>query len=236
MKSKRTADYRELLRASRWFHDLPQPFQDSLVSMGVLREVSCGTVLFGRGEAGTGLFGVLRGQLRACGIGAEGQEALLTVVEPPSWVGEVAIFDGLPRTHDLVAETDALVVHIPQEPLLGLLAKEPSYWRNLGVLLTMKLRLAFIAMEDTQLLPIAERVSRRLVMIAEGYGEWADGSTRQVGVSQETLATMLASSRQTVNQVLKNLEGQGLVRLKYGRVEILDLKGLRRSLAAASRT
>jgi len=233
MKSKRTADYRELLRASRWFHDLPQPFQESLVSIGVLREVSSGAVLFTRGEPGNGIFGILRGQLRACGTGADGKEALLTIVEPPSWVGEIAIFDGLPRTHDLVADTDALVVPVPQELLLSVLAREPSYWRNLAVLLTTKLRLAFVAMEDTQLLPIAQRVNRRLVMIAEGYGEWADGSTRQVGVSQETLATMLASSRQTVNHVLKNLEAEGLVRLKYGRVEILDLKGLRRLLQAA---
>jgi CRP/FNR family cyclic AMP-dependent transcriptional regulator len=233
MKSKRTADYRELLRASRWFHDLPQPFQESLVSIGVLREINKGAVLFTRGEPGNGIFGILRGQLRACGTAADGKEALLTIVEPPSWVGEIAIFDGLPRTHDLVADTDALVVHVPQEPLLSVLTREPSYWRNLAALLTMKLRLAFVAMEDTQLLPIAQRVNRRLVMIAEGYGEWADGSTRQVGVSQETLATMLASSRQTVNHVLKNLETQGLVRLKYGRVEILDLKGLRRLLQAS---
>jgi Mn-dependent DtxR family transcriptional regulator len=40
---------------------------------------------------------------------------------------------------------------------------------------------------------------------------------------------MLSTSRQTVNQLLKALEADGLVRLKYGRVEILDLKGLRRA-------
>jgi CRP/FNR family cyclic AMP-dependent transcriptional regulator len=232
MKSKQMGDFRQLLRASRWFHDLPQPFQDSLVAIGVVREVARGTVLFSRGDPGSGMFGVLQGQLRAGGTGDDGREALLTIVEPPSWVGEIPLFDGLPRTHDLVAETQALVAYIPQEPLLEVLAKEPRYWRDLAMLLTMKLRLAFVGMEDTQLLPIAQRVTRRLVMIAEGYGEWADGSTRQVGVSQETLATMLASSRQTVNHVLKNLEAQSLVRLKYGRVEIVDLKGLRRLVRA----
>jgi CRP-like cAMP-binding protein len=84
-------------------------------------------------------------------------------------------------------------------------------------------------MEDTLLLPAAPRLTRRLVLIAEGYGEWSDGHTRQAEVTQETLATMLGMSRQTVNQLLKALEVEGLVRLKYGRVEILDLKGLRRA-------
>jgi CRP/FNR family cyclic AMP-dependent transcriptional regulator len=230
MARKRVADYRELLRAGRWFRALPEAFQDALVSIGVLREVHPANVLFARGHASNGMFGVLEGQLRASGTDDDGRLALLTIVEPPTWVGEIPLFDGLPRTHDLIAETDALVVHVPQEPLVALLEREPRYWRDMALLLTAKLRLAFTSMEDSQLLPIAARVTHRLVLIAEGYGEWSDGSTRQVGVSQETLATMLSTSRQTVNQVLKKLEAQGLVRLQYGRVEIVDLKGLRKTL------
>ncbi len=227
-------EYRELLRAGRWFRTLPTPFQESIVSIGVLRQVGPGTALFRRGDAGNGMFGLLRGQVRASGTDEEGEEAILTIVEPPSWVGEIPIFDDLPRTHDLIAETEALVVHVPQAELLALLAKEPRYWQDLARLLTMKLRLAFAGMEDSQLLPISARVARRLVLIAEGYGEWFDGSARQVGVSQETLALMLATSRQTVNHVLKNLEAKGWVRLRYGRVEIVDLVSLRRSFSRIS--
>jgi CRP-like cAMP-binding protein len=231
MSPKRVADYRELLRAGRWFRGLPEPFQDGLVSIGVLREVMPGEVLFGRGDSCNGMFGVLEGKLRASGTDADGDEALLTIVEPPSWVGEIPLFDGLPRTHDLIAEGPASVVHVPQEPLFAILEAEPRYWRDLALLLTAKLRLAFIGMEDTMLLPASARLIRRLVLITEGYGEWSDHRTRQVEVSQETLATMLAVSRQTVNLLLKALEAEGLVRLKYGRVEILDLKGLRRALS-----
>jgi CRP-like cAMP-binding protein len=176
------------------------------------------------------MFAVLEGQLRACGVDDDGKQALLTVVEPPSWVGEIPLFDGLPRTHDLIADTEGLVVHVPQEPLLAFLDREPSCWRHLALLLTAKLRLAFASMEDAQRLPLAARVTRRLVLIAEGYGEWSDRSAREVGVSQETLAAMLSTSRQTVNQVLKGLEASGLVKLQYGRVEIVDLDGLRTTL------
>ena len=232
MTRKGVGDYRELLRAGRWFRSLPQPLQDALISISILRELHPKALLFSRGDVSNGIFGVLRGQLRASGTDDDGRTALLTIVEPPSWVGEIPLFDGLPRTHDLIAETDALVVHVPQEPLLALLDREPRYWRDLALLLAGKLRLAFATMEDSQLLPIAARVTRRLVLIAEGYGEWSDSSTREVGVSQQTLATMLSMSRQTVNQVLKTLEAKGWVRLAYGRVDIVDLKGLRRSLKA----
>jgi CRP-like cAMP-binding protein len=77
-------------------------------------------------------------------------------------------------------------------------------------------------------MPLAVRVSRRLVLFAERYGEWTDRSSRMVDVRQEQLATMLSVSRQTVNQALKELEAKGLVRLAYGKVEIVDLEALRR--------
>ena len=38
---------------------------------------------------------------------------------------------------------------------------------------------------------------------------------------------MLAISRQTTNQILKELETQGILRLAYGGIEIIDLARLR---------
>ena len=62
--------------------------------------------------------------------------------------------------------------------------------------------------------------------MAEGYGERTHLS-RTVEVSQEQLAMMVSTSRQTANHLLKELESRGLIRLQYGSIEILDLEGLR---------
>jgi CRP/FNR family transcriptional regulator, cyclic AMP receptor protein len=43
-----------------------------------------------------------------------------------------------------------------------------------------------------------------------------------VSVPQEDLALMLALSRQTVNQILRQFERDGLVVLRYGQIEIAD--------------
>jgi CRP-like cAMP-binding protein len=198
--------------------------------MGVLRPVAARQPIFFRGEDNTGMFCVLEGQLRASGTDDDGRTALLTVVEPPEWVGEIPLFDDLPRTHDVTAETDGLLVHLPHEPLLAFLEREPRYWRDMARLVVTKLRIAFAAMEDAQLLPIGSRLTRRLVQLAEGHGERKDVSRREVGVSQEMLAAMLSTSRQTVNQGLKELEAKGWVKLAYGRVEIVDLARLKASL------
>ena len=230
MTQKKAAHYRELLRSGRWFRGLTPSHQEVILSMARVRELAAGTVLFSRGDPSNGIFGVLDGQLRASGTDEEGRRAVLTMVEPPSWVGEISVFDGLPRTHDLVVEADARVVHVPQEPLLDFLDREPRFWRELAILMASKLRLSFEAIEQGQILSLDVRLARRLVWMADGYGEWSEGVRREVHVSQDTLAQMLSTSRQTVNQLLKAFEMQGWIRLSYGRVEIVDIAALRRSM------
>jgi CRP-like cAMP-binding protein len=225
----RTAkEYRELLRSGRWFAGLPDALQARLVDGAVLRSLRARQPLFARGDDADGLYAVLDGSIRVSGSSPSGREALLTLLEPPSWFGEISIFDGAPRTHDAVAESDALVLHVPKPALDAILDDEPRWWRELGLLLTAKLRLAFTAMEDMALLPIAVRLARRIALMAEGYGE-REHQRRAVEVSQEQLAQMLSTSRQTANQLLKELEARGLIRLSYGTIEILDLDGLRRA-------
>lgn len=220
-------DYRELLRSGRWFQALPVAFQDRLLDGAVVRELGPEGRLFSRGDPPDGLYAVLEGNLRVVGLSESGKEAVLAVVEPPQWFGEIAVFDRLPRTHDAIAVTDARALHVPSKALDALLAEHPAWWRELGLLVTAKLRMAFAVMEDMTLLPLAPRVARRLALMAEGYGEFADRSQRVVKLRQEVLAGMVSASRQTVNGVLKDLEARGLIKLAYGEIELLDLAGLK---------
>ncbi len=82
-------------------------------------------------------------------------------------------------------------------------------------------------LEETALLPAAERVARRLLLMAGGYGDLRLGTRRVLRVPQEQLAQLLALSRQTVNQVLKDFQARGILKVAYGEIELLDLDGLR---------
>ena len=104
-------------------------------------------------------------------------------------------------------------------------------WRDMALLMSQKLRLTFINIEQLSLMPASVRVAHRLLMIAEGYGDIEQ--VRQVlQLPQEDLAAMLSLSRQTTNALLKDLQGQGIVRLGYGEIEILDPQRLREAAHA----
>ena len=56
--------------------------------------------------------GVAQGAVRVSSVSLSGKQVTLTYVEPGTWFGDIALFDGLPRTHDANAhgETTLLVV------------------------------------------------------------------------------------------------------------------------------
>ncbi|MBN3766239.1 Crp/Fnr family transcriptional regulator [Burkholderia sp. Ac-20365] len=217
-----------LLDRSAWFRTAPDALRTQLLELGRTRQLPAGQRLFNRGDADDGFYCVLDGLMRIGAASASGKEALLAVIEPVNWFGEIALFDGQTRTHDAYAERDTLLFHVPRAPLTALLQRTPAFWHAFGLLLTHKLRLAFDAIEEAALLPAAQRIARRLLLMAEGYGGSDAGALRRVlKVPQEDLAMMLALSRQTTNQILRQFETQGALALRYAEIEIVDAEKLR---------
>lgn len=217
-----TPDILSLLRADPWFGSVPKAFEHDLLSLATPRRLQSGEHLFFRGDAPDGLYAMLDGTLRVSGVTEAGKEAILSLVDAPSWFGEIALFDRLPRTHNAVAEGVVKVLHVPQPDLLALLDRCPHYWRELGVLMALRLRLTFISMEDLALLPAETRLARRLVWLVEASALTPSEGPCVVPISQTQLGLMLSLSRQTTNQVLQALQDQGVLRVAYGRIEVLD--------------
>ncbi|MBI5927506.1 MAG: Crp/Fnr family transcriptional regulator [Aquabacterium sp.] len=221
-----TPDVLAMLRADPWFGSVPKDFERDLLSLATPRRLKHGEHLFFRGDAPDGLYAILEGTLRVSGVTEAGKEAILSLVDAPSWFGEIALFDRLPRTHNAVAEGAVKLLHIPQQDLLTLLGRAPHYWRELGVLMALRLRLTFISMEDLALLPAEARLARRLVWLVEASALTPSEGVCVVPISQTQLGLMLSLSRQTTNQVLQSLQDQGVLRVAYGRIEVLDRQRL----------
>ncbi|HEY1997235.1 Crp/Fnr family transcriptional regulator [Paraburkholderia sp.] len=226
MESSSLNRYRLQLETTSWFRGLPVELRDYLICHANLVTLEKGQYLYRRGEQSYGLYAVLGGALAFGTVGMDGKEALLAVLGPTAWVGEISLFDGLPRPNDATAVSRTLLLHVPEAALQELLDSTPRYWRNFALLMAQRLRVSFENSEAIALLPAAQRVANRLLMIAGGYSGLNAAQSR-IRLSQDSLASMVALSRQTTNQLLRNLENQRIVSLKSGEIAILDFDRLR---------
>lgn len=224
--------YLPVLNTGRWFARLPAEFSAALLRMARVRQLASGEVLFLRDSPPCGLYAVVAGSIRISGQSGRGddaREALLVVLPPPQWFGEITVFDGATRTHHAHAAEPSTLLQVPQAELRAWLQDHPQHWRDLALLMADKLRLAFQTMEEQTVLSAPLRLARRLVVMAEGYGvQGGQGGTRRVlAVTQQELALMIGISRQTTNEILKEMEARGILRVRRGGLEILSLPALR---------
>jgi CRP-like cAMP-binding protein len=154
-------------------------------------------------------------------------------VEPGTWFGDIALFDGLPRTHDANAHGETTLLVVRKADFKELLAQHVELYDALLRLNCRRLRLLFDVVEDLNTRPLASRLAKQILLLARSYGV-EQGEEVRIGLqlAQEDLAQLLGASRQRVNQELKGFERDGAVRIEPTRLVVLSKSKL---LGIASR-
>ena len=205
-----------------WFSELPPIFQTFILEKSQLLHAEKDQKIFLSGDIFNGLYAVLEGSVRLGYIDIQGKEAVAAIVEPIMWFGEISLVDQQPRSHDAIATRKSVILHIHAQEMIQLLNDHPQFWFYIAKLTSQKLRFAFLELISIQTQTIYQRLAQRLLVILGGYGNHLHIENNIIHLSQEQLAQMLVCSRQTINQELQNLEKQGVIKITFKRIEVID--------------
>jgi sulfate permease, SulP family len=112
---------------------VPEPDGDSLAGMpSGLRahlehvELPDGTVLIHQGESPDDVYVLASGRLRVETLTERGTRMRLRTLRPGVVVGEVAMYSGVPRTADVVAETPSVVLKLSKDSIERMETEDPE--------------------------------------------------------------------------------------------------------------
>lgn len=108
------------LTQSPLFRNLDEVERAQILIIGQKRQVAADEVIFREGDAGDGLFIVLKGSVRISKRGATGEEAL-AVLAPPAYFGEMALIDLAARAADAIANEPSELFFIPLQDLRSII-------------------------------------------------------------------------------------------------------------------
>jgi CRP-like cAMP-binding protein len=216
---------RQALQASLWVSALTPQELGRVEAELAERAVPAGGYVCRKGEAVSHWIGVIDGLVKLGTVSAQGKVATLAGVPSGGWFGEGSLLKSEPRRYDAVALRDSRVALMPRATFNRLL--DTSIGFNRFLLNQLNERLAqFIAMLEYERLAEPEaRVARCLSWVFNPF--LYPGVGQKLQVSQEEIGNLAGISRQRVNQALQALEKEGLLRIEYGGVTILNLEGLR---------
>jgi len=218
-----TPDERHNIESGGWFARLSRSLRDDILSRAIVRRLADGALLSSRGEPAGSWCGVANGAVRISSVSLSGKQITLTYVEPGVWFGDMALFDGLPRTHDANVHGETTLLVVRKADFKELLSQHVELYDALLNLNCRRLRLMYDLVQDLNTMPLAARLAKQLLILARSYGI-NEGEEIRIGLqlAQEDLAQLLGASRQRVNQELKNFERNGAVRIEPTRLIVLS--------------
>ena len=107
------------LEDSRLARHLDGPARALLVAGAIKRSYGAGAILFEEGAQGDGVYVVEQGLVEIAARSVPGRLHRLAVMEPGDYFGEMAVFDGGPRSASAIASGAVTAFFIPSAALLA---------------------------------------------------------------------------------------------------------------------
>ena len=187
------------------------------------REYGAGEVIFHAGEPGYTCHIIVKGRVRIYVIGEDGHELSVSIFGPGEIIGEMALFEDLPRSASVETIEPTTTLELHQNVLLHGLERSPTLARSLLRALSERLRHMTEEAEGLASLTVSDRLIARLRRLAEWSGRpVTDGVRITLPMTQQELAALVGTSRESVNRALATLRRQGKVRLDNGWIILLD--------------
>ena len=170
-------------------------------------------------------FGVVDGLLKMSNDASGGTSITFTGVPSGAWFGEGTLLKREAYRYNIQALRKSLVAGLPVDTFHHLLDHSISF--NRFVMNQLNERLAqFIAAREIDRMNSPDlRVARSLAALFNPA--LYPGVGQVLRITQQELAYLVGLSRQRVNEALATLQAQGLIRVEYGGLRVLNLQALR---------
>ena len=225
-----TIEEREAVNAGRWFSSLSPSLRHDILRCAYVKRLKDGVLIAARGDSPEEWMACAKGAVRVSSTALSGKQITFTYVEPGIWFGDVSIFDGDRRTHDCYAHGETTTLNVAKSDFKKILSQHVEFSEAMLRLQARRIRQLYGLVEDLNTLPLRARLAKQLNHLLRSYGVPSLSDAKAIRISlqlaQEELAQLLGASRQRVNQELKQMEREQIIRIEPGGLVVLDRDAL----------
>ena len=194
------------------FAALPINAIEDLTARVTVKKVNAGSAVVSQDEPGDAMFVIMTGRVKVVIFGESGREVTLSLLRAGESFGEMSLFDQAPRSaHCLAVEPTTLLV-LSREDLLKHIQAHARTGLNLLGEMARRLRRADQTIAQLALCDVNERLIHRLVGLAREEGaSGPEGLMVRRRPTQQELANMIGSCRETISRAFNQLARDGLI-------------------------
>lgn len=204
------------------------PAADLTVLDGSLRvrDYARGEMVVRHLDTGSDVYVLFDGQLLANQFSASGREISYRRIVAGNYFGELAAVDGLARSVNIVALTEAKVGMVPGSVFRGLLDTSPALARALLADMATRVRDLSNRLFETSAVTVPFRVDAEIIRLAMAAGVEANRATIALPPTHAELAALVGGQREAVTREIGKLIDAGLVDKRGRSLIVLDVDGV----------
>ena len=196
------------------FSNLGEQDIAQLEAIGQERSVAKNTMVINEGDDTDCLYIVLKGKAHALRSDESGRQLIVNRFGPFDYFGEMSFFDSHARCATVITKSKCTLMILPRKAFTDFAGRHPEIYTNVIQALLEKLRKATQQIEELAFLDVYGRLARVLI-----ENQNADGLIEEK-LTQQELADMVGSSRETVNRIFNELVAGGYIFKESGRIKI----------------
>jgi len=175
-------------------------------------------------QPGDALFIIATGRVKVAIYGENNREVILNLLKRGDFFGEMSLFDEQPRSAHVIASEDTTVLILTRDQFEDHIHRSPQSAINVIKEMSRRLRRADEIIGNLATLDVSQRVVHIMRDLAEKDGEEVtEGILIKERPTQQDIASMIGTSRETVSRVLSELQRGGFVEMR-GRQILLTRK------------
>jgi len=169
----------------------------------ILRRFNANQIIFHLGDPGGLLYIITSGKVKISYSNPDGQEALLAILGPGDFFGELSLLDSSPRsaTAEAIEPTETYTLDGGSFNLF--LDHTPGFAHHVLSVLATRMRGLNAQLSDIFFLDLPARLARTLLRLADQYGKSSpSGIQIDIALTQTDLAEMTGGTRVSINKAL----------------------------------
>jgi CRP-like cAMP-binding protein len=189
-----------------------------ILRAGQLKRYSAGTTIFMEGDPCFGLCVLFRGEVHLYKLGPEGQENILSVIEPVIMFNEIAVIDGGPNPMTAVAFKNCVIWRADYETFQYGLERFPNLGLGLLPVLARRSRRLISKYANLSFLPVRERVA---VLLLELSSHGQESINRREHTIQQ-MAAHIATVPVVISRTLSGFKEDGIIDCTRTKISVIE--------------
>ena len=211
------------------FSELDDDLLSKIEEIGIIRDFKKDTTIIDRSYNGTGLYIIVKGQVKVTENDSEGGEIILEMLGEHDYFGEMSLIDNKNPSANVTAMEDTQLFFIGRDEFRNILKENPAMGIALLEEMTRRLRITDTKIKSLSIADAEGRIASALLQIAENSGMIHQGAVKVNLPYQHDIANLAGTSRETVSRVLHSLEKKGVIEFEGSHLRIPDYNAFRKS-------